>query len=245
MANRIGKLALVFTAGLAGTNVYGGTIYNAALGSLPQAQGFIYSGDQGNPPPHVSGGILFSNKTVTATSESWSEADSTINFANSFVIEGDILINSSNFVPNGGDGSSREGYYLFASDTTGAAYSVGLTSTGFVINDYPSGTLVPYPTTSGFHLYDLAVLHGLATFSVDGTVLATGIAPEPYGQAFGSVIFGASSGLSLSNTETSFVCTGSGSACSAAAPEPASWTLALGFVVALAISRVRTRLFHG
>ncbi len=40
---------LILLAGVATAT----TIYNAGLGSLPQSQGFTYSGDNGNPSPFV------------------------------------------------------------------------------------------------------------------------------------------------------------------------------------------------
>jgi hypothetical protein len=216
------------------------SLYSAALGSLPQAQGFTYSGDAGNPSPKVSGGLLLENKTISATAQYWNDlSDTSIDFSKSFSIEARLQINSSNFIQNIGDGSSREGYYLFASDKTGVAFSVGLAASGFVINDYPAGTFVSYPIVGGFHTYKLTINNGLAAFSIDGAVLKTGITPEPFGQVLSESLFGAAAGASISNTALSYFCTSdSGSACApsttTATPEPTSLVLLLTGLLAAA-----------
>jgi hypothetical protein len=214
---------LILSAGAA----HGDTLYDASLGTLPQSQQFTYSGDQGNDPPMVAGGLLLENKTQPNTAQYWSAADTSIDFSSAFGIEASLLVNSSNFVQNGGDGSSREGYYLFAADITGRAYTVGITSSGVVLNDYPSGHVIPYTLSNGFHTYDLLVSNSLASLSIDGVVVASDVAPESAGiqGVTGLTSFGAAAGASVSNTELSFFCSSdSGSSC-APTPEPDSWLL--------------------
>lgn len=192
--------------------------YNAASGTLPQAQGFTYSGDNGNPSPFISGGLLYENTTVGE--QYWTTIDPSIDFSKSVMLEGSLLINSSNFVPRIPDGSSREGYYFMLGDSTGEAYTIGLASSGFVINDYPGKSLTPYPFSGGFHVYRLTINGNQASFSIDGTIVQTGIEPEPPGISPSTTsmsFFGAVAGLSVSNTELRYFCySTSGSPCTPA-----------------------------
>ena len=223
------------------------TAYNAALGTLPQAQQFVYSGDDGNASPFLSGGALHVSKTLPNTFLEWKETDSGTSFANMFTMEASIAVTSSNFVSNVGDGSSREGYYLFAADDTGRAYSVGITSTGVVLNDYPSGTVIPYSLSNGFHTYDLSVKNDLASLSIDGVIVVSGVAPEPAGlQGVTDITaFGPLAGASMSNTALDWFCSSdSGANCGAglqvSTPEPNSlWISLLGLAALGAAFRIR------
>jgi hypothetical protein len=160
-------------------------------------------------------------------------------------MEADVSVLSSNYVSNVGDGSSREGYYLLAIDSTGATYSIGLTSTGVVINDYPHGVVDPF-NTSGFHLYDLTVNNDIASLYIDGVLFASGIRPESASltNIRGEAAFGGLAGASNSSTALSLYCTSdSGAACASAAtatPEPSTWPLLLlGALISGGIARFR------
>lgn len=214
------RFRVMLLAGLVTSVAFAGARYDASLGTLPQAQGFIYSGASNvngtNPSPFVAGGALQENTTVGA--QYWDITDASINFAQNAVIEANLHIISSNYIANIGTGT-REGYYLGISES-GHSYSVGLTAAGFNINsiEVPNQPLTPYPfpITDTFHVYHLSIANGLASFSIDGKVVASSIAPTADAEIGPpeSVIFGAVGGASRSLTELKSFCYGTtASAC--------------------------------
>jgi hypothetical protein len=232
---------------LASGAVHGGVIYNAGLGTLPQAQGWIYSGDFGNPSPFVSAGALHEVKNVPGTAQYWTAAD-TLDITRHVYIQGVLEVNSSNEVPNVGTGT-REGYYFFFTDANGFGYSVGLADAGFNINtvEVPNHPLTPFRANDGFfHTYTLDVNNSLASFSVDGVLKASGITPYFIGSQDGvnNVKFGAAAGASISDTNLRSVCETTVGSCSvaSAAPEPSTVALCSAFLLPLAaLARRRVR----
>jgi hypothetical protein len=176
----------------------GAQTFNAALGTLPQEQGFPYSGDGANPTPYILNGALEEN--TTAGGQSWSIAP--VDFSQHSVLQANLHIISSNYVPNVGTGT-REGYYLILEDISGTSFAIGLASAGFNINTItvPNHPLTPYPApvTDGFHLFRLDVSKSVGTFSIDGAVVASNIPAGPFEQASGG--FGGAAGASVSDTE--------------------------------------------
>lgn len=227
---------------------YADGLYNAGLGSLPQAQGFLYGGDNGNQSPFVSNGLLVENTTVG--NQYWSKVDSQVDFSESLTLQLSILINSSNYVPRIGDGSSREGYYVELNDKIGQTYTVGLASSGFIINDYQGKSLHPYSIAGQFHAYTLSIANNEASFSIDGAVVESGIAPQPFNvvQLPSQEFFGGLAGLSVSDTRLSYVCYSTDSSPCApspsAVPEPSSVFYAFGGMAALALITFRRSSEH-
>ncbi len=191
------KLTLCFCLALS-ISPGGAQTFNAALGTLPQDQGFAYSGDGANPSPFILNGALEEN--TTAGAQYWSIAP--VDFSQHSVLRATLHIISSNYVPNVGTGT-REGYYLTLQDISGTSFAIGLADTGFNINtiEVPNHPLTPYPfsITNGFHLFRLDVSNSVGTFSIDGTVLASNLSPGPVLQASGA--FGGAAGASVSDTE--------------------------------------------
>jgi hypothetical protein len=135
-----------------------------------------------------------------------------------FVFQANLRVNFANRVPNGGTGST-EGYYFIFSDGTQRLYTIGLTDAGFLLNADvpPDQPLTPYAIADGsFHVYHFAVHGGLATFAIDGNVVATDIPPLTTPYTAGRVLFGAAEGLSRSSTELKSVCYALATACYAA-----------------------------
>ena len=103
--------------------------YDPGLGTLPEAQGFTFFRGPG-PLPSVQGNILHEGPALGG--EYW-QADIANNFDQGFVIEADLKVISSNYVPNIGTGQ-RFGYYFFAYDQVGRQVTVGIASNGIAIN---------------------------------------------------------------------------------------------------------------
>jgi hypothetical protein len=186
--------------------------YDASLGTLPQAQGWSYSGDNGNPSPVVSEGLLDEN--TTAGGQYWSTTDSSIDLSQDAVLVAVLKIDSSNYIPDIGTGT-REGYYLSIADST-SSYSIGLADAGFSINtqSISGAPLIPYSIAGAFHVFRLQVHNGLAVFSIDGIVVANNIPSWNISSSSG-VVFGGGAGLSRSVSELSLFCYGnSATACS-------------------------------
>lgn len=196
---------------LAGSVVSAATRYDASLGTLPQAQGWSYSGDTGsggtNASPVVSSGAL--NEITTFGAQYWFVSDQSLDFSKHVELEARLYIISSNEVPDVGTGT-REGYYFDLNDSiNGMDYSIGLASTGFNINTItiPNNPLTNYPftVTDTFHTYRFVVDNFIGSFYIDGQVVASNIAPVS-STPVGRVLFGAEAGASMSTTELQSFC---------------------------------------
>ena len=212
---------LVFAITIA-SNARGAVVYDASLGTLPQGQGWVYSGDGGNPSPYVSGNALHEVKNVVDTDQYWTDS-LTFDVTQHIFLQGVLQIDSSNYVANIGTGT-REGYYFFVSDTNALGYSIGLSDNGFSINTVvtPNAALSPYAIAGGFHTYTFEVNQGLGKFYIDGILLQSNIAPYLTGDV-NAVYFGASAGRSISTSDLNSVCATSSGTCSvSSAPEPST-----------------------
>lgn len=182
-------LTVVGSAGFASADA----LYNAGLGALPQSQGWAYSGDFGNPSPFVASGLLHEVKNLPDTAQYWKITDH-MDIAQHVFLQGDIRIDSSNYVPNVGTGT-REGYYFSLSDRNSLGYDIGLSDAGFSINtgQVPNAPLIPYPVAGAFHTYSIDVNHSLANFYIDGVLEQRNIAPYFAGSGINvnEVLFGA------------------------------------------------------
>ena len=238
---------LVVLGTISGT-MYGNVIYNAALGTLPQDQGWTYQGNQGNPSPSVSGGALHQIKNVLNTAVYWSFSDN-LDIAGHIYLQASLQVNSSNEVPNVGTGT-REGYYFVVLDANGTGYTIGLADNGFNINtvEVPNHPLTPYPVAGpAFHTYAIDINNGLGNFFIDGVLKAGSITPYiPLNVGLrNTVFFGASAGASISITNLANFCETTVGSCSAASttPEP-STTILFGTagVILLGTRRIFKRL---
>ncbi len=192
--------------------VNAGTRFDANLGILPQATGWTYSGDGANPSPFISGGLL--HEDTTAGGQYWTKVDSSIDLSQTAVFEARLRIISSNYIPNVGTGT-REGYYFGIVDASGKSYSIGLADSGFNINSIsvPNQPLTPFAIAGGFHTYRFEITNGLASFLIDGSVVATNLTPVSAAASY-NLTFGGASGGSLSNSDLEYFCYGTSlSAC--------------------------------
>jgi hypothetical protein len=236
---KLHKYLVLFS--IAARAAFAGTIYDAGSGTLPQAQGWVYSGDAGNPAPFVSGGALHEVKNVVNTAQFWSTTDN-LDVTQHIFLQADLRINSSNNVPDIGTGT-RQGYYLRVSDANSLGYYIGISDAGFSINTIglPNAPLQPYPIAGAFHSFMLRVDGGLADFSIDGVIRASGISPYFSGKdiAVNDVTFGALAGVSVSDSDLRFVCTTTSGTCGTATaiPEPSMGVLAGASILFLLLKR--------
>lgn len=230
------KIMMISLVSLTTCFLQADSLYDASLGTLPQAQGFTYSGDNGNPSPFVSSGSLHEN--TTAGVQYWSVSNPAIDFSQSTILQASLLINSSNYVPMLGDGTTREGYYLGIQDKNGNAYSIGLASDGYALNSVsiPNRPLSPYTIAGALRTYILTINNNSASFFIDGKLIQSNIAPQPDAFHATEALFGGVAGLSRSDSELQSFCYGdSASACtsSSATPEPRSSLLILAGLASL------------
>lgn len=180
--------------------------FKANRGTLPEAQGWIYSGDNGNPSPTITGGALFQNSTAGV--QYWETFQPVISFTSGYAFEARLKVISSNYNPGSGpsDTGTREGYYFTVTDST-SSYTIGIADGGVNINSIctPNQPLTPYSLADGaFHELRFRVVGRLATLSIDGVVLASNVPPDPFSRCFalpGVIRFGALAGISRSVTE--------------------------------------------
>ena len=177
--------------------------YRAALNTLPEAQGWTYLDYYGNAQPTVSQGALIAVNTVGA--QLWKRDEPTLDFSRGFAFEARIKIVSSNYLPGGG--GTREGYYFAVVDST-SLYTIGIADAGFNLNSIcaPNQALTPFSFADGqFHDIKFNIVGRRASLRIDGMLMASGIAPDPfthcYHNAAGSLWFGGHAGVSRSVTE--------------------------------------------
>lgn len=233
-------MRLLATLLLTAASALMGSTYDAGLGTLPTAQGFTYVDVTGNPAPAVINGLL--HDVSTSGGQYWMIPD-TVDFSGHVTLTADLRINSSNYVPNIGTGT-REGYYLALQDINGLDYIVGLASQGFNINtiSVPNQPLTPYPVAGSFHIFTIDVNNFKASFSIDGNMLASNIAPSS--GLVGSSLFGPSAGASRSDSDLRTLCVVSGSGTcptAAATPEAASLYLVLSGILVLTAKKLKRR----
>jgi hypothetical protein len=162
----------------------------------------------------VSGGVL---RAVTADGPTndlgfyWYRKDLLVDFSERVVLEARLRVHRSNHIPNIGSGT-REGYYFLLFDRNSPpSLSFGLADTGFNINSIsqPNQPLTPFLVADGqFHVYRVEIVQNVASFYIDGNVVASAIAPvaDPLNADYFNVVFGPLAGFSRSDTELEYLC---------------------------------------
>lgn len=216
--------------------------YDAALGSLPQAQGWTFNEQLSPPMPYplgVTGGALHFSTMGFANNDPvnegagvwWSRTDVTLDFDGEFEVEASVRIGSApDHAVAGSFGWPRPGYSLSVGDVQGRVFWIGFGSnevflSNTVYGQYGSGNTVvtSFNTTDAQHVYRLERAPGGvgAALLIDGVqrlVLPSLGAVE---QSGGLVYFGDGTFWSNSESYTAWV-RYRGATVSVGAPEPSS-----------------------
>lgn len=175
--------------------------YNAALGALPQASGWLFVDDAGaEPAPVVSGGALLPHLTNNPETRWWQRADVPFQFRPGFEMVIVLAVSSSSYNGNVGDGTQRSGFYFDAVDSTGRRLTLGIATPGLTVNtdlrlDPTNGIPLVPSGGVGFHTYRLAVVADSAILQLDGARIgATVLGPAILGSSPDNVYFGDGTG---------------------------------------------------
>jgi len=193
--------ALALLLGSRGQATAGGLIYDASLGTLPDAQGFNFVDTGGSPTPTVAGGILHQGLTSTPGLQYWVSTAHPGNFLNGFTMEANLQVISSTH-----GNPSRFGYYLDAGDSLGREFSMGFSSSGIAVNTDGTGSdtqgipFTSFNTTNGFHDYKLVVSGGTGSLFIDSVFVASTPVNNTFPDTPNQVFFG--DGSMNENSET-------------------------------------------
>ncbi len=147
--------------------------YDAALGSLPEAQGWTFIQDGALVPvPTVISGVLNQGPTDFSGHQYWTQSSVGFDFtAGPVTLDARLLIVTSSFHPFG-----RGGYNFVLADNAGRIASLYITGASvFLGNDALSSisSVIGFDTTDAFHDYRLAVDASGSTLSIDGNVIVS------------------------------------------------------------------------
>lgn len=177
------SLALAFARPVAAATW---TTYDASLGTLPEAQGWVRTDDISPPGPYVvemvPGDLHLSTLGLQATGASgggvyWEHTAPGLDFTSEFTVEADLRIASSpDHTINLTSGWPRSGYYLAVTDANGrvfwvafGSHEIALSNTFFGAYGSPNTVILSLDTTDRHHLYRLQrAPSGGATLLVDG-----------------------------------------------------------------------------
>lgn len=205
-------LALLFICTLPIPAAGNTVIYNPALGTLPQEQGFTFGQDTPvSPAPSISGGILYQGLTSFSGEQWFEKNDVPFNFDDGFILEATLKVISSTYEPNaGGPGSQRSGYYMDATDELGRRLCIGIDSGGVTVNTDATAmmtngiTRVSFNTTDAFHHYRCVVDSGMETLFIDDILIgSTPVGAALYPGIANRVYFGDGTGAGNSETQLS------------------------------------------
>jgi hypothetical protein len=183
--------------------------YDAALGTLPEQQGWTFAQSGGSPPaPTVSGGFLNQGPTSTPGTQVWSDTLNLTQYAprdftqGTFVLTARLDVLSSSFF---NDGSLRRaGYYFSVSDALGRYFYLAVAGDRVWLDRDPNapsgGPAAVLFNTTGVHDYELRIdATGARTF-IDGNLVTSAALGAGGQQAANTVIFGDLSVLGASQT---------------------------------------------
>jgi len=216
--------------------------YDAANGTLPEAQGWTYIGSNASPTPSVSGGILFQNSLTNNATQAWRRTDIVNDFnigSPRFFFETNIKVDQSdyiNFLGSSGD-AWRTGYMMYVADNDGHSFILGLTNNGLRLStdqngvtDALSSPFLNFDTTSGFNTYRLEVSNGIGDLYANGSLLTSLPVGQTYSGVSNRVLIGSFPGgiQPGGSTEMHYLDYG---VVTAATPEPSTFALLVGMGV--------------
>lgn len=209
--------------------------YNAALGTLPQAQGWVaYESGAAVPVPVVSGGVMHQGPTDFSGTQNWGYTGASFNFSTGVVtVDFRLRITNSTFHPY-----PRGGYTIVLGDANGRLAGLYLSSTSvFLTNDPVTGSspITAFDTTDGFHDYSWSIGPTGSFLSIDSNPIVS--------LGLGGLVFAANTiefgdGTVLGSSESDLTYFNVSGVTVASIPEPFSAGLfAAGLVAITAIRR--------
>ena len=235
----LGLLCVVRTAQAQTTRTY-----EASLNTLPEAQGWTFGGGTLNPAPTVAGGILTQNRTTTSENQLWRRTDLANDFspiAPTFFLEANIKVDRSEY-NDSVFGGWRAGYTIYASDTAGHTFILGLAGNGLRLttdqansSDTLSSPFISFDTTSDFDTYRLEVANGIGSLYANGVLKTSLPVGATYAGVSDRILFGSGS-ITTAQTEMHYLRYG---LVPAAVPEPGSLALLIGAASGLGLWKRR------
>ena len=176
---------------LAGAGPWQG-VYEPALTTLPQDQGWTYVDDGGAPTPEASTGILHHGPSGDAALHFWPRLDIPIDLDQGVVVEWGLKILDSTYEePWAHNDHWRTGYSLHVGDDDTRRFVIGIAAdaphTGVIITNtlgWPlssSTSFISFDPTDDFHHYRFEVLAGLGSLYIDGMPMASLAIGAPWG----------------------------------------------------------------
>lgn len=220
--------------------------YNPGLGTLPQAQGFVYADENVTTPASVSGGVLHQGPNIPASHEYWARQPASFSYDQGFELTLNLKVLSSGYSNSAaGAGQQTAGYEVVVLDSQSRPFKLGIAADGFFVSnhiDAPVGAGIPFTSfdaTSGFHEYKFVVSGGTGRLFVDSVDRGSLAVGADSGIGFGDVVgFGDQSKYDTSQTQlTGFSFTTHTEA--SAVPEPGALALFLPVLGLLLVQRRR------
>ncbi len=170
--------------------------YNAGVGTLPTAQGWLlYDTDPSQPDPCVADGALHQGPTGPTGIQVSARMDLAFNFADGdFTLEATLRVTESTHVDD-----CRGGYVLSAADILGRVFNVWIASDRILLFNIAnadcsgSGQVLSFDTTDAYHDYRLRVDGIVGRLSIDGdpnAVLELAVGPTSESANLNTVGFG-------------------------------------------------------
>ena len=181
--------------------------YDAALGTLPTAQGFLLRDDGASPAAQVRDGALWQGPTDMETQQYWYAAHG-IDFTRGVVVEGMINVASSTYRLWDCAGALRTGYYLGAVDNEGRMAYLAIADGRITV--LTSANQVPTPETPVVNLamqnvwrdVKMVIRSSGIELWVDGEMLAGyPLGAAAAARAGGRVLFGDGTSCGSSRTQ--------------------------------------------
>lgn len=217
--------------------------YDAALGTLPEAQGYAFVDlTLGTPAPAVSGGILSQGPVSATALQYWRRTDLPAEFTEGFTLEADLRVVSSDYNADVGDGTPRSGFYVDATDAVGRRLTLGISSLGVTVNTdlhlQPTNgiPLLQASTGGDFHHFLVRTTADSLYLSIDGTLRGAAVLGGPVaGTGAQGVYFGDGTSAAGSRVDIRRVryATSTGNVAVGDAPGPAPGALRVSASAAL------------
>lgn len=148
-------------------------MYDARLGTLPDAQGFTLIDTGGSPPCTIQGDAMYQGRTRWDGLQNWYSDDVPLDFDVGAVMEADFNVIYSSY--STATGYELTGLHLVISDAARRVFNIHVASDKISLgNQLPVGNYWrAFDTTDDFHHYRLVVDDGVGSLFIDG-------GPDPF-----------------------------------------------------------------